>query len=805
MSAVLTAFRSLVKNPGFTFMALVTLALGIGANTTSFSVLNALLLHTPPYPDPASLVRVFATSPAGQTGQHAPANVLDYRAQNTVFTHLAAVRNSDFNLGEPGQPADRLRGLLVTADFFPLLRTPPALGRTFTADEDRPGSNAVAVLSHATWVQRFGGDPTVLGRTLRLDGEPVTIIGVMPAGFNDPLLFGEVAAWRPLALPSPSAADRENSTLDLIARLKPDTSLRAAQTALVALSDRLALAYPATNQNRSLRLIPLGASTQDDTGRNITLLVLGLAGFVLLIACANLANLQFAHNAARGREHAIRAALGASRAHLIRLVLAESLVLSLAGGALGLVLALWTNDLVGRSFTLGENTHLAIPLDVRVLTFTLLISVLTGIGFGLLPAWLAARANVSDALKQGGRGSTGSRSQHRVRHALIVTEIALALVLLVGAVFFLRGLQRITARESGWNSQNLLTAYLSLRGPNVATLSARDAFFRRLQDRVAAIPGVQRVALGTSLPTFGFAIGSGFVVEGQPIPEPGRNHRARVAAVLPGYFETLGIRLLAGRDFAPTDTADKPMVVLINETMARQLWPGQNPLGRRIGGASPFMENPREVIGVVSDVRPIANLNNTEGEFQFYRALTQWNQNFASIAVRTLLPPEALAAELRRALAEIDPDQAIYRVDTVRNEAARSLRSIDAAGYAMLGFAIIGLLLAALGIYGVISNSVLQRTNEIGVRMALGAQLRDILALILGQGLKLTALGVAFGLAGAFAITRLLRAISPEMAAPSSVLVVAITATLVAIAVLACYLPARRATKVAPMTALRAE
>lgn len=799
------ALRSLLKTPGFTAIALLTLALGIGANTTSFSVLNALLLHTPPYAEPDTLVRLFATSPAGQSGQHSPANFLDARAQNPVFTHLAAYRGTDLNLGEPGQPADRLRGLLVTHDFFPLLRTPPALGRTFTADEDRPGNNGVVVLAHATWLQRFGGDPQVLGRTLRIDGEPVTIIGVMPAGFNDPLLFGEVAAWRPLALPDVSAADRDNSYLNALARLKPGVPLAAAQSAMAALYDRLALSYPATNQNRSLRLVVLGASAQDDTGRNITLLVLGLAGFVLLIACANLANLQFARNAARGREHAIRAALGASRGQLIRLVLVESLVLSLLGGALGLLLALWTNDLVGRAFALGDNTHLAVRLDPRVLLFTLAVSVLTGLGFGLLPAWLAARANVSDALKQGSRGTTGSRSQHRVRHALIVSEVALALILLVGAAFFLRGLQRITQRDAGWRTENLLTAYLSLRGPHVSTTAARDAFFRRLQDRLTVIPGVERAAIGTSLPTFGLNTGSGFVVEGQPVPEPGSNPRARVAAVLPGYFDTLGIRLLAGRDFAPTDTHEKPMVVVINETMARQLWPGQNPIGKRIGGVTPFMANPREIVGVVSDVRPVGNLNNTDGQFQFYRALAQWNQNYASIALRTQLPPEALAPELRRALAEIDPDQAIYHVDTVRHEAARNLRSIDAAGYAMLGFAIVGLLLAALGIYGVISNSVVQRTNEIGLRMALGAQLRDILRLILGQGLKLTLLGTALGLLGAFYLGRLLRLISPEMAAPAPFLTAGITTLLIGLALLASYIPARRATKVTPMTALRAE
>ena len=799
------ALRALAKSPGFTAVALITLALGIGANTTSFSVLNALLMHVPPYAEPDALVRVFRVSPRGVGGAHAPANFLDYRAQNTVFAQVAAVSRTSFNVGEAGQPADRLPGLLVSADFFSTLRVAPVLGRTFTAEEEQPGNNAVVILTHATWAQRFGGDPAIVGRTLRIDGAPVTIVGVLPASFDDPLLWGEAGACRPLPITENARADRDNTLYTVIARLKDGVSLARAEAGLDVVSRRLAAAYPETNANLGLRLRSLGGSAQDDTGRGITWLVAGLAGFVLLIACANLANLQFARNAARGREHAIRAALGATRAQLMRLVLTESLLLSLAGGALGLIVALWTNELVGRSFHLGDSATLDIPLDGRVLAFTFIVSVITGAGFGLLPAWLAARANVGDALKQGSRGSTGSRSQHRVRHALIVVELALALVLLAGAGFFVRGLQRLTQRDPGWRPDGLLTATLSLRGQNFATTVARDAFYRRLHERLAALPGVDRVAVGSSLPTMGFSVGNTFVVEGQPPPEPGRSATAQVAAVLPGYFETLGIRLLQGRDFTAADTHDRPLVVVINESMARQLWPGQDPIGKRIGGATPFMSNPREVIGVVSDVRAVGSLNNVEGRFQFYRALTQWNLNVATIAVRSRQAPEALAQDLRRELAELDPDQAVFNVTTVRREVARSLASIDAAGYALAWFAALGLLLAAVGIFGVIANSVVQRTNEIGVRLALGAQVRDILALILGDGLRLVVVGAVLGLAGAFGMARLLRSISAEFAHPEPALLAGVTLLLAAVAIFACWLPARRATKVDPITALRAE
>ena len=799
------ALRSLLKSPGFTAVALITLALGIGVNTTAFSVLNTLLLHVPPYSEPDALVRVLRNTPRGPGTSHAPANFLDYRAQNTVFEHIAAFQRTSLNLGEPGGPADRLPALLVSADFFPLLRVTPALGRTFTPEEEQPGREAVVILSHGTWVQRFASDPEVVGRTIRVDGAPATIVGVLPAAFDDPQLWGSAAAFRPIPFTERTRAERENTYFNVVARLKPGVTATQADAAMDVLSAQLAAAHPQTNVNLSLDVVSLGGSTQDTTGRRITWLVFGLAGFVLLIACANLANLQFARNAARGREHAIRAALGASRAQLMRLVLTESVLLSLAGGALGLLLAVWTNDLVGRSFYFGENTWLDVPLDQRVLTFTFAVSVLTGVGFGLLPAWLASRANVGDALKQGSRGSTSGRAQHRVRHALIIAEVALALTLLAGAGFFVRGLQHFMQRDPGWRPDGLLTATISLRGPDSATTAARDVFYRRLHERLLALPGVERVAIGSSLPTSGFNVTNTFVVEGQSPPEPGRSNLARMAAVTPGYFETVGIRLLQGRDFTAADTSDKPKVVVINESMARQLWPGENPIGKRIGGATPFMSNPREVIGVVSDVRSLANLDNVEGRFQFYRALTQWNLNVAEVVLRTRAAPEALAPELRRVITEIDPDQVIFNVVTVRREIERGFGSIAAAAWALAGFAVLGVLLAAVGLYGVIANSVVQRTNEIGIRMALGAQVRDILALILGGGLRLTLLGAAIGLGGAYGVARLLPAISPELATPGFGLTAAITAFLILIALLACWLPARRAARVDPMTALRAE
>ncbi|HEY1109811.1 MAG TPA: ADOP family duplicated permease, partial [Opitutaceae bacterium] len=614
-----------------------------------------------------------------------------------------------------------------------------------------------------------------------------------------------VDAWRPMQLPAKNTADRENSYLRVIARLKPGIALEQAQASINTLSSQLSLTYPATNAEIGVRLVSLAVSAQDATGRRITWLVVGLAGFVLLIACANLANLQFARNAARSREHAIRAALGATRAHLIRLVLAESVLLSLFGGAVGLVLALWTNDLVGRTFTFGERAGLDIPLDLRVLAFTLIVALIAGVAFGLLPAWLASRANVGDALKSGARGTTASRGQQRVRQSLIVAEVALALVLLAGATLFARGLQRVMDREVGWLTDEVVTASLSLRGDAYATSAARGAFFLRLQERLRALPGVDHVAVTTSPPTSGYDTSSSFVAEGMPPPSPGRAPRADVAAVTPGYFATLGIRLIEGRDFNAEDRAGNPLAVVINETLARQFWPGESAVGKRIGGATPYMENPRVVIGVVSDVKVAASVFDRAGNFQFYRSLYQWSFNSATIVLRARYAPEAVVQDLRRALAELDPDQAIYRITPVRQEIDRQLGPINIAAKILAGFALLGLLLAAVGIYGVIAHSVAQRTNEIGVRMALGAQVRDIFGLIIGGGLRLAVIGAAIGLAGTWGIARLLQSLSPDFAASDPSLTLAATALLLLVAFIACYLPARRAARIDPLAALRAE
>ena len=795
------AFRSLAKTPGFTAVALLTLALGIGVNTSVFSVLNALLFRTP-YPDGGRVVRVFRTSPQSDAWPHSVANYLDLRAQNTVFERIAAVSWTSFNLAEAGQPAELLRGLNVSADFFPLLGVQPELGRVFTADEDRPGKNDVVVISHATWRQHFGGAPDVLGRTLRINGETVTVIGVMPERFDYPVVWTRVDAWRPIAFSDDARRDRGTNYLTEIARLKPGVTLRQAQTEVSAIATRLAAEHPANDAQTGLRLVPLAQS--DEFGARLTWFVVALAGFVLLIACANLANLQFARHAGRVRDQAIRAALGASRARLMGGVLAESLVLSLAGGALGLMAAVWCNDAIGRRFLVYSRDGLSVPLDGRVLAFAVVVSVATGVAFGLLPAWFSARTDVNESLKQGGRGSTGAGSTHRLRHALIVAEVALALVLLAGAAFFVGGIARYLNRDPGWRVEGLATGYINLRGKNYATDDQKRAFADRLQEKLATLPGVERAAFASVLPSWGLSNSSNFVVEGRPRPAPGTEPLTDEISISGDYFDALGIQLVAGRRFTAADRADKPAVAIINETMARTFWPHENPIGRHIGGIDPKSPDWREIVGVVRDAGPVGFVGAVDTRFQEYRPMAQVPTSIA-LALRSRLSTDVLAPAVRRAVAEIDPDQPVYDIGPVRNDIDRRLSGARLAGDFLAGLALLGVLLAALGIYGVTAGAVVQRTSEFGIRLALGAQASDILGLVLGRSLRLALLGTALGLAGAWGIARLLGAIAPGLPPADFATASVVTGTLLGIAVFAGWLPARRATKVDPIIALRSD
>ncbi len=791
------ALRQLLKNPGFTAVAVLTLALGIGVNTSMFSALQAILLRALPYPAPDQLVRIHRTSSQSQSWPHSAANFLDERGQNQVFSGMAALSWASFNLAESGQPAERLHGMIASADLFSLFGVQPALGRVFTGEEDQPGRNNVVVLNYGFWQHRFAGDTNIIGRTLRLDGELVTVLGVMPAQFHDPLIWGPVDVWRPLAFTTEQRQNRGNNWLQSVARLRPGVTLAQAQAEMTTIAARLAKEYPDNNTDIGLRLQPLAESGTDATGHRVIWMTMGLTGFVLLIACANLANLQFARTARRSRELAIRGALGAPRGRLLRGLLTESLLIALLGGLLALVVATWVNEWIGRQIILGDETGLRLPLNLKALGFAALASMVTGLAFGLAPAWFATRPDVNDALKQGGRGVAGDRTQNRVRHGLIVAEMALALVLLAGAALFVRGLDRFTFRDPGWAVDGLTTGSLSLPESKYRDDGQRRAFVAQLQEKLGGLPGATGAAIAWSLPIYDGNFSRNFAVEGRPPPPRGHEPLRFVNGVTPGYFAVLGIPLRDGRDFNPADTANRSAVAVINETMARTFWPGESPIGKRIGGVGDW----EEVVGVVGDVRFAANFNRPDTYFQTYRPFTQSPRAYLSVAVRGAVPADTL----RRAVTELDPDQPVNDPGTARAAVTRNLGNFALTGRLLGGFALLGLLLAGLGIYGVIAGQVVQRTSEIGVRMVLGAQLRDVLWLVLGKGLQITILGAGIGLVGALGVARLLRSITPELPTNDPAVVLGMAALLLVVALIACWLPAARAARVDPMVALRNE
>jgi len=784
--------RMLKKNPGFTLVAVLTLALGIGVNTSMFTALLALLDRPLPYPDPGSLAQVFQSSPGSPRGAHHSApDFLDYQASG-VFKYLAAMNDRPFSLVAPGQPAERVRGLFVSADLFPLLGIQPELGRVFNADEDRVGFDNVVVLDHGFWQRRFGADPHIIGRTLRLDGEVVTVIGVMPPQFRDNLLMGSANLWRPFAFTDQQREERGNHFLKCIARLKPGMSLAQAQAAADVLARQHREAHPDASDER-LRLEPLAESSLPPQARSLVWSVMALATFVLLIACANLANLQFARMSTRSREFAIRGALGAARGRLIRQLVSECLLLALIGGAMGLLVCEWSNHLLLRLFVNDGEAVLHLPLNARAFSFALLVSVASGLVFGLGPALMASRVNVNDAIKRGARGTTDDRSHHRIQHLLIVAEMALALMLLASASLVITGLRTFAATDPGWRVKGMSLGYLSLPQTKYANGDELRLFASQLEDRLSGIPGVEQVALCWNLPIRRFNVTSSFTLDGRPEPPPGTSQNYSVNGVTPGYFQTLGMKLLVGRVFTTDDDAQRPPVVIINQTMARTFWPEATPLGQRINGA--------EIVGVVNDVSFPANPAESRTSYQSYRPYAQEPRGSLTLAVRGSIRPEAL----RRVVADVDPDLPVGQPGPVSADIENTLGHWEIGGKILSVFALLGLSLAMLGVYGVITGFVARRTGEIGVRMALGAQLNQVLWLVVGKGVRLSLAGAVVGLIGTMGLARLLAAVLPKLPPTNFLLLLGVTGILISIAALAALIPALRAAKVNPMIALRHE
>ena len=804
------AVRQLAASPGFTAITVITLALGIGLNTAMFTVLNTFVLRPLPYPEQDRLFRLDRTSGQQASLPHKGPNYFSIEEQSRAVAQVAAYLSWGYTITEPGKPAEFRGALRVAPSFLDVLGITPALGRNFRREEDVPGRDHVIILSDAYWRTRFGADPNVIGRSVRLGGEPVEIVGVLPANPDGagPGMLEQTAILRPLALEGEERTFNTGTLVRILGRYRPGVTPRGAQAHFDIVAARLAATAPEENEGMHLRAVSLESTRLDSEGRALTALLIGLSGFVLLIACANLANLLVARAMSRSREFAIRSALGASSSQLIRPLAAECLLLATIGCGLALVVSGWTTTWMSRQFS-GDGPLLTMPQDWRVLGFAIGVAVITACLFGIGPAWLVSRIRVNETLKSGARGATADPSHHRVRNALLVGQFALALVLLVGAAAFTHGLRQLVARETGWNPEPLVSTKISIPEGQCAEADCRLRFYRRLRERLAALPGVEDASVDVELPIWGFPGPRAYVVEGQPLPQAGHEPIAVTNSVSPEYFATVGSPIVAGRGILETDTADGPHVVLINETMARTLFPDGTAIGRRlrpVGGTGGEEPRPAEIVGIARDVR-FLSIAAPPTAFQVYRPLAQEAWGFVSVTARSRdgASTAALLEPFRRVLLEMDPDVPALNLMPVPTLIAQSNQGLVTINQLLFAFAGLGLFLAALGVYGVIARLVTQRTLEIGIRMALGATVGHVVRLVLGGGLRMTLIGAGVGLLGAAALMRFLNAQFPGLATNSAVTVTLAILVLLAVSSAACYLPAWRATKVDPLVAMRAE
>jgi len=797
------AIRLQRKNPGFTIVALIALALGIGANTAIFSVVNTVLLRPLPYKDPERLVMVWedASKVGYPRDTPAAANFVDWRDQSTVFEGMAAIADESFNLTGAGDP-ERLEGRRVSANLFPLLGVDPQLGRTFTPAEDQPGSNRVVLMSYALWQRRFGGDNSIIGKPLNLNGETYTVVGVMPARFQFPSSDDDL--WVPIAFTAEEAANRNRHYLQVVGRLKPSAGLEQAQTEMTTIAARLQQQYPQSNADLGAAVTSLHEHLVGDI-KPALLILLGAVGLVLLIACANVANLLLARAAVRQKEIAVRVALGARRWRLIRQFLTESVLLSTLGGIVGLGIAY--GGLILLKAFIPENISQAreISMDLKVLGFTFLVSVLTGLIFGLAPALQAARFNQTETLKEGGRDSATGSSGKRIRGLLVMSEVAVSLVLLIGAGLLINSFLRLRNLDPGFRADNLLTMKVVLPEPKYEEFERRTQFYNDLVQRIEGLAGVKSAAVTTNLPLYRQGNSIGISIEGRPAPPPGQENIVVTRIVSPKYFDTMSIPFLSGRQLTDHDINTSPRVVVISETMARRYWPNEDPVGKRIGaGRIQRPEDWIQVIGVVKDVRQFELT--AEPRPQMYLSYRQ--AGFfepRDLVVKTDVDPTSLAATVRKAVWEIDKDQPVSNIKTMEEILLDSIARQRFSMLLLAIFAAVALVLAAVGIYGVMSYSVAQRTHEIGIRMALGAQTGAVLKLAVSYGLKLVIAGIAIGLIAAFALTRVMSTLLFGVTATDPMTFTLISLLLVCVAALASYIPARRATKVNPIIALRYE
>jgi putative ABC transport system permease protein len=804
--------RTFLKNPGFTAIAVITLALGIGANTTAFSLIHAVLIQPLPYRDAGRVL--FAMGWDAQRDQMrfqvSAADFQDWRAQCSSFEQAAGYRYWDVNITGNGEP-ERVQGYNVTANLFQLLGVEPLLGRTFQPEEDKPGAAKVAVLSHGLWRRRFGAAPNMIGRTVTLNDESYTIIGVMPPKFEFPQLNFKGDLWAPFNHDAARLRADQNANFSMVAvaRLRSDRTLAQAQAEMNGIYRRLAEQYPETNASAGIRLTPM----QDMIVRGVRgplLALLAAALFILLIACANVANLLLARAQTRVKEMALRAALGASAFRVARQMLTESLLLALLGGGLGVILGQWLlaaiRSVIPEHVRNSQPALMEIGLNPQVLFFALALALLTSLLFGLAPLWRLTRRELAPDLKEGARNS-GAGLRHRAGNLLVVVEVALSVFLLVGSGLMLRSLYALFNVNAGFTAEKLLALDVALPPTRYARAEQQRNFYREALARLAALPGVEAVGAVNTLPLSTSNSGGPFLIEGQPSPVPGAQPNSDFRIINPDYFRALGMRLERGRGFTAQDNRQTQPVAVVNQAFARQHFPNEDPVGKRIRfglPTTPLDQSPwLLIIGVVNDVRHLDLA--TAPRPESYTPLEQAPRPALTLTVRTSGVPEALLTAVRESLRALDANLPLYNVQTMEQIVARSLFTQRLTTNVMLMFGGVALLMATIGLFGLISYAVSQRTRELGIRLALGATKRDVLRLVIGQGVKLALAGLALGLAGSFASMRMLKAMLFGVSAADPLTFTASALLLLLVALLACWIPARRAMKVDPLVALKYE
>ncbi len=789
-------FRMMRKNRVSTVIVVLALALGIGANSAIFSVMNTLLLRPLPFANPERIMAVWSTFKDNRRALMSPANFKDVREQSQSFQHLSTYFTRNYNLTGGDQP-EAVEAAVVSANFFDVLGVKAAAGRTFLPEEEQGGQNPVVILSHGLWQRHFGSNPGLLGQTVKLNGRGYNVVGIMPPGINFP---DETKLWVPLVLNPEALKDREYHHLNMIGRLKDGVPAEQAGAEINTIASRLAQQYPQSNAQRGMRVISLHEDLVGDIRLALIILTCSVA-FILLIACANVANLLLARAVARQREIAVRLALGASRVRLLRQFLTESILIALLSGAVGLLLAQVGIDLL-ISLSPSNIPRLAeTSIDGRVLGFTLLMSLLTGVVFGVAPALRLSKTDFNESLKEGkGSGAGGSRSR-RMQGWLVVAEVALSMMLLVGAGLLLKSFLRLWNVQPGFDAQNVITMELSLSPSKYGTRQQVANFYQQLLSSLQTVPNVESVAAVSHLPISGKNLGLGYSVVGRPLLGPGEAPSGHYRAVSPNYFRTMQVPLKKGRDFTERDTRESPQVAIINETLARTQFPNEDPLGKQL-----LIEEekaPREIVAVVGDIKHIKL--DAEAKPEIYVPYLQLTLPSMALVVRTSSDPTQMFNAVRQKVLSLDPEQPVYNMKTMEQYISASIAQQRFSGTLIGVFALIAVILAVLGIYGVIAYSVSQRSRELGIRIALGATPGHILKLVVRNGMTQVLIGVTIGLAASLFLTKVISSLLYGVSATDPTIFVAIPALFIVVALTACYIPARRATKVDPLSVLKAE